>query len=248
MSAMSACRLQSCLHGLAGFWQYPLLPMVLLGLSNGLNSINPSLHLPEFTTKWPAGLKTDADVEKHYPVEIVKHSFVNSAPSIRDRRARRVSLRVPLSGLGLSQRSQLKLLRLAKSYGFERGMAQFYSDTDVLELTADRCPVSRQNHEYLVYVFTVLTMESKVGSFFHFFSSSAELMFRPSFAVTTHCLLYKDILILTSSLTIRVLIRPSQALQDSTCDNEREHTPLMILLPKILSLVGCNKRHNFRFS
>ncbi|VDM30524.1 unnamed protein product [Hydatigera taeniaeformis] len=117
--------------------------------------------LQKFTTKWPSGLRTDEDVDRHYPVEIVTHSFTNSAPSIRDNRARRVTIRVSLKWLGLDERSRLKLLRLAKSYGFERGMAQFYSDEDVLELTSERCPISLQNYDYLIYVFTVLTMESK---------------------------------------------------------------------------------------
>lgn len=41
-------------------------------------------------------------------------------------------------------------------------MAQYYSDEDVLELTSDRCPASHQNYDYLNYVLTVLTLESKV--------------------------------------------------------------------------------------
>lgn len=45
-------------------------------------------------------------------------------------------------------------------------MAQFYSDEDVLELTSDRCPASHQNYDYLIYVLTVLTMESKVRVYF----------------------------------------------------------------------------------
>ena len=50
--------------------------------------------LIEFVTKWPSGLKTDDDVDQHYPLEIITQSFTNSAPSIRDRRARRVIIRV----------------------------------------------------------------------------------------------------------------------------------------------------------
>lgn len=68
-----------------------------------------------------------------------------------------------MKSLGLDNRGKLKLLRLAKVYGFERGMAQYYSDEDVLELSSDRCPVSCQNYDYLNYVLSVLTMESKVS-------------------------------------------------------------------------------------
>ena len=67
-----------------------------------------------------------------------------------------------MSSLGLDKRGRLKLLRLAKVYGFERGIAQYYSEEDVLELSADRCPLSQQNCDYLTYVLTVLTLESKV--------------------------------------------------------------------------------------
>ncbi len=41
-------------------------------------------------------------------------------------------------------------------------MAQFYPDEDIIELSSDRCPASHQNRDYLNYVLTVLTMESKV--------------------------------------------------------------------------------------
>uniref|UniRef100_A0A5K3FRE3 MRP-S28 domain-containing protein n=1 Tax=Mesocestoides corti TaxID=53468 RepID=A0A5K3FRE3_MESCO len=117
--------------------------------------------LKKFTTKWPSGLKSDEDVDKHYPVEVVTRAFVNSAPSIRDRRARRVSIRVPVKSLGLDEHGRLKLLRLVKAYGFERGMGQYYSDEDVIVLTSERCPISRQNYDYLAYVLTVLTLESR---------------------------------------------------------------------------------------
>nr|CDS30747.1 mitochondrial ribosomal protein s35 [Hymenolepis microstoma] len=117
--------------------------------------------LKKFLTKWPSGLKTDADINRHYPVEVITQSFTNSSPSIRDTRARRVTIRVQLKSLGLDERAKLKLLRLAKVYGFERGMAQYYSDEDVLELSSDRCPISTQNYDYLNYVLSVLTMESK---------------------------------------------------------------------------------------
>ncbi|VDN97389.1 unnamed protein product [Rodentolepis nana] len=117
--------------------------------------------LKKFLTKWPSGLKTDADINRHYPLEVITQSFTNSAPSIHDTRARRVTIRVQLKSLGLDERAKLKLLRLAKVYGFERGMAQYYSSEDVLELSSDRCPVSNQNYDYLNYVLTVLTMESK---------------------------------------------------------------------------------------
>ncbi|KAM7533709.1 hypothetical protein Aperf_G00000122015 [Anoplocephala perfoliata] len=117
--------------------------------------------LRKFLTKWPSGLKTDEDVDRHYPITIITSSFTNSSPSIRDSRARRVTIRVQMNSLGLDDRGKLKLLRLAKAYGFERGMAQYYSDEDVLELSSDRCPMSNQNYDYLIYVLTVLTMESR---------------------------------------------------------------------------------------
>ncbi|GAA54189.1 28S ribosomal protein S35 mitochondrial, partial [Clonorchis sinensis] len=114
----------------------------------------------EFCTAWPSGLNSDEIITKHYPLEIVQRTYVFSSHSIRDPRARSVTIQVPVSCLGLDEHSKRKLLRLAIGPGPGKKVAQYDWNTDILELTSGRCPSSRQNTDYLKYVLTVLTLES----------------------------------------------------------------------------------------
>ena len=50
--------------------------------------------IKKFCTKWPAELKTDEDCERHFPVEITTSNYIYDGPSIRDDRARVVTLQV----------------------------------------------------------------------------------------------------------------------------------------------------------
>ncbi|TGZ72631.1 hypothetical protein CRM22_001977 [Opisthorchis felineus] len=117
--------------------------------------------LKKFCTAWPSGLNSDEVITKHYPLEIVQRTYVFSSHSIRDRRARNVTIQVPVSCLGLDEHSKRKLLRLAIGPGPGQKVAQYDWNTDILKLTSGRCPSSRQNTDYLKYVLTVLTLESR---------------------------------------------------------------------------------------
>ncbi|CAH8643709.1 unnamed protein product [Dicrocoelium dendriticum] len=119
--------------------------------------------IKKFCTKWPTGLNSEEAVTKHYPLEVVHQNFVFSAPSIRDPRARLVSIRVAVSSLRLNDHSKRKLIRLAMGPGPGKNFAQYDWSTDILQLSSSRCPTSRQNTDYLRYVLTVLTLESKNG-------------------------------------------------------------------------------------
>ena len=48
----------------------------------------------EFCTPWPKELKTDADCEKHFPIESTSSTYIYDGPSLRDDRARTVTLQV----------------------------------------------------------------------------------------------------------------------------------------------------------
>ena len=48
----------------------------------------------DLCTEWPKGLETDAQCQKHFPVEVESSDYVFSGPSIRDPRARTVTVRV----------------------------------------------------------------------------------------------------------------------------------------------------------
>ena len=48
----------------------------------------------EFCTPWPEGLETDDDCREHFPLEFVDCDVLLDGPSIRDDRARKVTLKV----------------------------------------------------------------------------------------------------------------------------------------------------------
>lgn len=48
----------------------------------------------EFCTKWPKGLETDDDCDKHFPVEVITRDYIADGASVRDHRARRVTIKV----------------------------------------------------------------------------------------------------------------------------------------------------------
>ena len=52
------------------------------------------LSISEFCTPWPGGLKDPKEIDKHYPIEVMTSDYCHSSPSIRDPRARIVTLRV----------------------------------------------------------------------------------------------------------------------------------------------------------
>ncbi|XP_063110537.1 small ribosomal subunit protein mS35 isoform X3 [Cavia porcellus] len=49
--------------------------------------------LKDFCTEWPAALDSDEKCEKHFPIEIDTVDYVSSGPSIRNPKARQVTLR-----------------------------------------------------------------------------------------------------------------------------------------------------------
>ncbi|KAK4468199.1 hypothetical protein MN116_008358 [Schistosoma mekongi] len=117
--------------------------------------------LRKFCTLWPSSLDSNEMIEKHYPVNIINHSYVFTSSNIRDPRSRIVTLQIRLANLSLDEHAKRKLLRLAMGPGPGRNIASYNWNTDILELTSARCPTSKQNTDFLVYVLTVLTLESK---------------------------------------------------------------------------------------
>lgn len=59
-----------------------------------------------------------------------------------------------MSSLNLDSHAKDKLLRLVQN--------RYNSETDVLTLNADRCPMKHQNKDYAMYLLHVLVSESKV--------------------------------------------------------------------------------------
>ncbi|XP_036889736.1 28S ribosomal protein S35, mitochondrial isoform X1 [Sturnira hondurensis] len=108
--------------------------------------------LKDFCTEWPAALDSDEKCEKHFPIEIDTADYVSSGPSVRNPRARAVTLRVKLSSLNLDDHAKKKLIKLVGE--------RYCKTTDVLTIKTDRCPLKRQNYDYAVYLLTVLYHES----------------------------------------------------------------------------------------
>ncbi|NP_001231856.1 28S ribosomal protein S35, mitochondrial [Sus scrofa] len=108
--------------------------------------------LKDFCTEWPAALDSDEKCEKHFPIEIDTADYVSAGPSIRNPKARVVTLRVKLSSLNLDDHAKKKLIKLVGD--------RYCKSTDVLTIKTDRCPLKRQNYDYAVYLLTVLYHES----------------------------------------------------------------------------------------
>ncbi|XP_023593872.1 small ribosomal subunit protein mS35 [Trichechus manatus latirostris] len=108
--------------------------------------------LKDFCTEWPAALDSDEKCEKHFPIEVDTADYVLAGPSIRNPKARVVTLRVKLSSLNLDDHAKKKLIKLVGE--------RYCKTTDVLTIKTDRCPLKRQNYDYAVYLLTVLYHES----------------------------------------------------------------------------------------
>lgn len=104
--------------------------------------------IKKFCTEWPERLKTERICNEHFPVEIITSDYCYSSPTIREPLARIVSLRVKLSLLQLDARAKDKMLRLIGN--------RYNPKTDVITITADRCPTKKQNLDYVKYLLTAL--------------------------------------------------------------------------------------------
>ncbi|XP_043190385.1 28S ribosomal protein S35, mitochondrial-like [Amphibalanus amphitrite] len=128
----------------------------LMKIANFLHLTPPVIErqcraLAKFCTPWPEGL-TDERLDELRPLEVITQDFVHASPTLRHPDARVVSLKIPLSCLDLTETDRDKLLRLVGD--------RHDPKTDVITLTADRCPLRRQNRDYALYLLTVLYFES----------------------------------------------------------------------------------------
>lgn len=153
----------------------------LMKIPNFLHLTPPAIKqqceaIKKFCTPWPAGLETDEKCDKHFPIEFISSDYVQGLPTIRNPLSRIVSLRVSaklpilkglrkksfvlhfynlqfkLSALPLDEHARDKFLRLVGD--------RYNTETDIVTITADRCPVRKQNFEYAQYLITALFHES----------------------------------------------------------------------------------------
>ncbi|XP_005510560.2 small ribosomal subunit protein mS35 [Columba livia] len=129
----------------------------LMKIPNFLHLTPPAIKkhcaaLKDFCTEWPSALDSDEKCEQHFPIEIETVDYVSSGTSIRNPKARVVTLRVKLSNLNLDDHAKKKLIKLVGE--------RYCKDTDILTITTDRCPLRRQNYDYGIHLLTVLYHES----------------------------------------------------------------------------------------
>uniref|UniRef100_A0A8C5N1E4 Mitochondrial ribosomal protein S35 n=1 Tax=Leptobrachium leishanense TaxID=445787 RepID=A0A8C5N1E4_9ANUR len=108
--------------------------------------------LREFCTEWPSALSREDICAQHYPIEFQTVDYVSAGPSVRNPKARVVTLQVKLSSLNLDDHSKKKLLKLVGS--------RYDKASDSLTIRTDRCPLQKQNQDYAMYLLTVLYHES----------------------------------------------------------------------------------------
>jgi len=114
---------------------------------------NQCAAIKKFCTPWPEELQDRAACEQHFPITIKTKDYVFDGASIREPEARKVTLNINTSKLGLDKRSYDKLRKLVGD--------RLNHKTGRLTLATDRCPSKKQNLEYAMYLLTVLNFESK---------------------------------------------------------------------------------------
>jgi len=131
----------------------------LMKIPNFLHLTPPAIKrhceaIQKFCTPWPKELD-DVDVlEAHYQITELSSDYLNSSSSIRDFRSRVISIQFQLSCLSLDHKSKDKFLRLI-------GLDRYDEETDLVTITADRCPYRKQNSDYCDYLLKALYYESK---------------------------------------------------------------------------------------
>ncbi|XP_041984184.1 28S ribosomal protein S35, mitochondrial [Aricia agestis] len=108
--------------------------------------------IKQFCTEWPKLLNSEEAIEKHYPQEIITSDYCHASPTIRNPLSRIVTLRIKLSNLNLDKHAKDKFLRLVGD--------KYDEKTDLVTITADRCPVRKQNLDYVNYLLTACYHEA----------------------------------------------------------------------------------------
>lgn len=108
--------------------------------------------IKKFCTPWPKGLEHEADVDRHFPLEVITSDHLNASSSIRDRRARIVCFKFKLNSLQLDNHARDKFIRLVQT--------RYEPESDLVTIVVDRCPYRQQNIDYGNYLMTALYSES----------------------------------------------------------------------------------------
>nr|CAB3264010.1 28S ribosomal protein S35, mitochondrial-like [Phallusia mammillata] len=129
----------------------------LLKVQNFLHLTPPAVEqhckvLKQFCTKFPDDLDSDIACEMEFPVTKHTVDYVGASNSPRNSKARNVTKQIRLVHLGLNLQAREKITKLLEW--------RYNDDTDVATIQSKRCPVRKQNSDFLDYVFTALYFES----------------------------------------------------------------------------------------
>ncbi|XP_069821664.1 small ribosomal subunit protein mS35 isoform X2 [Dendropsophus ebraccatus] len=108
--------------------------------------------LKEFCTPWPAALPSEDYCTQHFPIQLQSVDYMFAGTSLRNPKARAVTLQVKLSSLNLDTHARRKLIKLVGP--------RYNATDDILTIRTDRCPLRKQNQDYAMYLLTVLYHES----------------------------------------------------------------------------------------
>jgi small subunit ribosomal protein S35 len=108
--------------------------------------------IKQFCTEWPKLLNSEEAIETHYPMEVITSDYCHASPTIRNPLARIVTLRIKLSTLNFDKHAKDKFIRLVGH--------RYDEKTDLVTITADRCPARKQNLDYVNYLLTACYHES----------------------------------------------------------------------------------------
>ncbi|KAG8142727.1 hypothetical protein E2320_005926 [Naja naja] len=86
--------------------------------------------LKDFCTEWPSALDSDEKCLEHFPIEIGTSDYVSAGPSLRNPKARVVTLKVKLSSLNLDDHARKKFIKLVGE--------RYCRNTDMVTITTDR--------------------------------------------------------------------------------------------------------------
>uniref|UniRef100_A0A914HW57 Ribosomal protein S24/S35 mitochondrial conserved domain-containing protein n=1 Tax=Globodera rostochiensis TaxID=31243 RepID=A0A914HW57_GLORO len=112
-----------------------------------------SQAIKKFCTKFPEELKKASTKEQYTPVRLVYSDYIHQSTNIRDIRAREVTAHIRLNSFELKDtHAHNKCRQLLGD--------RYNEETDTFNIKSDRCPLRRQNIDYLSYVLTALFHES----------------------------------------------------------------------------------------
>ncbi|CAG7835421.1 unnamed protein product [Allacma fusca] len=130
----------------------------LMKIPNFLHLTPPAIQrhceaLKKFCTPWPAELKKEREIDNEFPVTIMTSDFCHSSPSIRDHRARIITIRFKLATMNFDEHARDKFLRLVGD--------RYDVESDFVTIVTDCCPLRQQNLDHAMYLITALYYESK---------------------------------------------------------------------------------------